>query len=205
MNSIWTKTVNMPKFPALDGDIKTDVLIIGGGMAGILCAHFLKKQGVDYVLAEGRTNCSGVTKNTTAKITSQHGLIYQKIAKQRGEEMAVRYLHANQAAVRAYGELAKTIECDFQRKTNYVYSLNDRKKLEKEMKVLEKLGFDGIFAEYTELPLRVEGSCGLSKSGAVSSVEIRSRTGKGAAHLRAKLREGIEASQGGDGKGRYYV
>ena len=160
MNSIWTNTVNMPKFQALEGDIKTDVLIIGGGMAGILCAHFLKEQGVDYVLAEGRTICSGVTKNTTAKITSQHGLIYQKIAKQRGEELAGRYLHANQAAVRAYGELAKTMECDFERKTNYVYSLNDRKKLEKEMKVLEKLGFDGIFAEYTELPLRVAGAVG---------------------------------------------
>ena len=160
MNSIWTNTANMPKFQALEGDIKTDVLIIGGGMAGILCAHFLKEQGVDYVLAEGRTICSGVTKNTTAKITSQHGLIYQKIAKQRGEEIAGKYLHANQAAVRAYGELAKNIECDFERKTNYVYSLNDRKKLEKEMKVLEKLGVDGIFGEYTELPLRVAGAVG---------------------------------------------
>ena len=156
MDSIWTKTVTMPSFPALEGDIKTDVLIIGGGMAGILCAHFLQEQGVDYVLAEGREICSGVTKNTTAKITSQHGLIYQKIAKQRGMEMAAMYLGANQAAVRAYGELAKGIDCDFERKTNYVYSLKSRKKLEKEAKILTKIGFDNIFAEYTELPFRVE-------------------------------------------------
>lgn len=54
MDSIWTKTVTMPSFPALEGDIKTDVLIIGGGMAGILCAYFLQEQGVDYLLAEGR-------------------------------------------------------------------------------------------------------------------------------------------------------
>ena len=158
MDSIWTKTVTMPSFPALEGDIKTDVLIIGGGMAGILCAHFLQEQGVDYVLAEGRETCSGVTKNTTAKITSQHGLIYQKIAKQRGMEMAAMYLGANQAAVRAYGELAKEIDCDFERKTNYVYSLKSRKKLEKEAKILTKIGFDNIFAEYTELPFRVEGA-----------------------------------------------
>ena len=160
MDSIWTKTVTMPSFPALEGDIKTDVLIIGGGMAGILCAHFLQEQGVDYVLAEGREICSGVTKNTTAKITSQHGLIYQKIAKQRGMEMAAMYLGANQAAVRAYGELAKGIDCDFERKTNYVYSLKSRKKLEKEAKILTKIGFDNIFAEYTELPFRVEGAIG---------------------------------------------
>ena len=160
MDSIWTKTVTMPSFPALEGDIKTDVLIIGGGMAGILCAHFLQEQGVDYVLAEGREICSGVTKNTTAKITSQHGLIYQKIAKQRGMEMAAMYLGANQTAVRAYGELAKEIDCDFERKTNYVYSLKSRKKLEKEAKILTKIGLDNIFVEYTELPFRVEGAIG---------------------------------------------
>ena len=163
MDSIWTKTVNIPTFSTLEGDIKTDVLIIGGGMAGILCAHFLQEQGVDYVLAEGREICSGVTKNTTAKITSQHGLIYQKLAKQRGMEMAGIYLDANQAAVRAYGELAGKIDCDFERKTNYVYSLSDRKKLEREVKVLERLGFDSTFSEYTELPFRVEGAVGFPK------------------------------------------
>ena len=160
MDSIWTKTVNMPGFPTLEGDIKAEVLIIGGGMAGILCAHFLQEQGVDYVLAEGRTICSGVTKNTTAKITSQHGLIYQKIAKQRGNEIAAMYLDANQAALRKYAELAKSIECDFERKTNYVYSTNDRKKLEKEMDVLNRLGFDSIFIESAEIPLQMAGAVG---------------------------------------------
>ena len=162
MNSIWTKTVTMPQFPSLEGDMKTDVLIIGGGMAGILCAHFLQEQGVNYVLAEGREICSGVTKNTTAKITSQHGLIYQKIAKQRGNEMAAKYLEANQAAIRKYAKLAKDIDCEFERKTNYVYSINDRKALEREMNVLTKLGFDAIFTEYTELPFRVAGAVGFA-------------------------------------------
>lgn len=160
MDSIWTKTVNMPQFPSLEGDIQTDVLIIGGGMAGILCAHFLQEQGVNYVLAEGRTICSGVTKNTTAKITSQHGLIYQKIAKQRGNEVAAKYLEANQAAVRKYAELAKDIDCDFERKTNYVYSLNDRKKLENEMRTLDAIGFRSIFQESTKLPFPVAGAVG---------------------------------------------
>ena len=50
MTSIWMGGVDMPHFPSLQKDIKTDVLIIGGGMAGILCAYFLKEQGVDYTL-----------------------------------------------------------------------------------------------------------------------------------------------------------
>lgn len=81
MDSIWTKSVDVPKFPQLQGDMATDVLIVGGGMTGILCAHFLQEKGINYILAEGRTICSGVTKNTTAKVTSQHGLIYHKLVK----------------------------------------------------------------------------------------------------------------------------
>lgn len=160
MDSIWTKTVNLPQFPALQGNLKTDVLIIGGGMAGILCAHFLQEQGVDYVLAEGRTICSGVTKNTTAKITSQHGLIYQKLLRNAGSERAAMYLDANQVAVRKYAELAKNIDCDFERKINFVYSLNDRRKLEREAESLDAIGFHSIFTEDTELPFRVAGAIG---------------------------------------------
>ena len=160
MDSIWTKTVDMQTFPTLEGDVKTDVLIIGGGMAGILCAHFLQEQGVDYVLTEGRTICSGVTKNTTAKITSQHGLIYQKLQKQRGNEVAAMYLNANEAALERYANLAKNIDCDFERKTNYVYSLQDKRKIEKEIKTLESLGFHSVFSECGELPFSAAGAVG---------------------------------------------
>ena len=76
MNSIWVSATELPHFKALQGDIDTDVLVIGGGMCGLLCAYFLQQAGVRYALAEANTIGSGVTKNTTAKITSQHGLIY---------------------------------------------------------------------------------------------------------------------------------
>ena len=46
MNSIWSETVELPEFETLRGDRKTDVLIIGGGMAGILCAYMLQQAGV---------------------------------------------------------------------------------------------------------------------------------------------------------------
>ena len=179
MNSIWTKTMEMPEFPALEGDIKTDVLIIGGGMAGILCAYFLQEQGVDYVLAEGRELCSGVTKNTTAKITSQHGLIYQKLVKQRGNEMAAKYLEANQAALRKYAVLANVIDCDFERKTNYVYSIGDRRKIEKEIKALESLGFHGILSECMELPFPVAGAVGFEHQAQFHPLKFAAGIAKG--------------------------
>ena len=76
MKSLWHDSAELPSFPQLKKDISTDVLIIGGGIAGILCAFMLKNAGVDYILTEGNTICHGATGNTTAKITSQHGLIY---------------------------------------------------------------------------------------------------------------------------------
>ena len=84
MRSLWSDTVNNPTFEPLTQDLKTDVLIIGGGITGHLCAYMLKQAHVDYALVEANEICSGVTQNTTAKITSQHGMIYHQMLKRFG-------------------------------------------------------------------------------------------------------------------------
>ena len=101
MDSIWTEDVELPRFHSLEGDIKTDVLIVGGGLAGILCAYMLDQKGIDYVLVEGKRIASGITQNTTAKITAQHGLMYHKLLKSEGMEKTQMYMEANQRAVLA--------------------------------------------------------------------------------------------------------
>lgn len=158
MKSIWKENSLLPSFPALKGTKKTDILIIGGGLAGILCAYFLKQKGIDYILAEGGKICSGTTANTTAKITSQHGLIYNKILKKSGTEKASMYLHANQIALEEYNKLCKDIDCDYEIKDNYVYSLYDSALLEKEIHALSKIGFKAEFAENLPLPFKTAGA-----------------------------------------------
>ena len=158
MASLWEETWKHPVFPPLDGDTDTDVLIIGGGMAGILCAYRLHQAGVPYLLAEAETIGSGTTKNTTAKLTSQHGLIYEQLIRLFGTERAKQYLTANQEALEAYRELCRGIRCRFEEKDAYVYSRNDRKKLERELAALEKLGFHAEFAEHLPLPFSVAGA-----------------------------------------------
>ena len=46
MKSVWQEE-KLPEFPALQGELHTDVLIIGGGIAGILTAYYLRRRGVD--------------------------------------------------------------------------------------------------------------------------------------------------------------
>ncbi|MCI8422677.1 MAG: FAD-dependent oxidoreductase [Lawsonibacter sp.] len=158
MDSIWLQTAHLPEFDPLRSDLKTDVLIVGGGMAGLLCAYQLAQAGVDCALAEADRICGGITKNTTAKITFQHGLIYHKLIRQFGTERARLYLEANQAALEEYRALCQTIDCDFEEKDAFVYSLHNRKKLEQELDTLDQLGFVAEFAEYIPLPFPVAGA-----------------------------------------------
>lgn len=158
MKSLWNENISRPDFPTMKNDIKTDVLIIGGGIAGILTAYFLQEKGVPYVLAEKDRICCGTTGNTTAKITFQHGLIYDKILRNEGLEKAKAYLQANRKAFEKYAELCKNIDCDYEIKDNYVYSLDDRKKLANEMNALSKIGYDAVFAKRLPLPINVAGA-----------------------------------------------
>jgi glycine/D-amino acid oxidase-like deaminating enzyme len=158
MKSIWSDTSELPAFERLNGKLKTDVLIIGGGLAGVLCAYMLEQAGADYALVEADTICSGITKNTTAKITSQHGLLYDKLIREFGAERARMYLEANEAALEKYRRLCQDIDCDFETKDAFVYSLRDKIKIEQELSALDKIGYRAEFAERLPLPFFVAGA-----------------------------------------------
>ena len=158
MASIWQEDLQLPDFPPLDRDIRTDVLIIGGGIAGLLCAYRLQQAGIDYVLAEANGVCSGITKNTTAKLTAQHGLIYHKLTAKFGTEKAQLYLDANLAALEDYRQLCRGIDCDFTPQDSFVYALSDRKKLEQELAALEDLHAPAAFSDTLPLPIVTAGA-----------------------------------------------
>lgn len=158
VKSVWNDSCELPSFEQLKSDVKTDVLIIGGGIAGILTAYFLHQMGVKYVLVEEDRICSHTTQNTTAKITYQHGLIYHKIEKSYGLYKAKGYLIANKIAFDKYGELCKNIDCDYEIKDNYVYSTDNRKTLEDEFATLKRIGYNAEFCDSVNLPLNTVGA-----------------------------------------------
>lgn len=156
MKSVWQET-ELPHFPKLEGDVRTDVLIIGGGIAGILTAYFLEQKGIKYVLAEKGRICGENTQNTTAKITVQHGLIYDKLIKSGGVYFASRYLGANLAAFDKYAQMCKTIDCDYEIKDNFVYS-DDPEKLINELNALDRIGYAAELCEDLPLPVKTAGA-----------------------------------------------
>jgi len=156
--SLWTDEFSLPEFESLSRDVKTDVLVIGGGLCGILCAYYLHKAGVDYILVEGNKIASGITENTTAKITSQHGLIYKKITDSYGIEKARMYLEANERALKEYEYLCRKTDCDYEKKDAYTYSLTDSKKIEDEVSAVNNLGFECEYIENPELPFKTKGA-----------------------------------------------
>lgn len=178
MAFIWRDGIELPQFRALEGSIKTDVLIVGGGMAGILCAHFLQEKGMDYVLVEGRRICDGITQNTTAKITAQHGLIYHKLLKNAGLKKAKLYYEANQNAVKKFSDLCENMDCDFERKLSYVYSLENRRQLEEEAEALRQIGGCAELLETNELPFKTAGAVGLKSQAQFHPLKFISQIAK---------------------------
>lgn len=172
MESVWQANTKLSGFPKQDRNITTDVLIIGGGIAGILTAYFLHQNGVNYILVEKDRICSGTTHNTTAKITFQHGLIYQKILKSSNTETAQKYLNANKAAFDNYAEMCRNIECDYEVKDNYVYSVNDEKKLEREMDALLKIGCKAELCENLPIPIKTAGAVKFPKQAQFNPLEF---------------------------------
>ena len=156
--SLWTATAALPRFEPLRGDVRTDVLVIGGGIAGLLCARLLTDAGVDMLLVEADRIASGVTARTTAKITAQHGLLYDKLLRRFGPEPAALYLRANEQAVAVYRRMSEGIDCGFETKDNYVYSRAGRARLETELRALDKLGHPASFVGSLPLPFAVDGA-----------------------------------------------
>ena len=179
MKSIWNNNIDDYKYEQLKQNIKTDVLIVGGGMCGILCAYMLKEAGVDCVLVEADKICAGITNGTTAKVTFQHGLIYDKIIKEYGFLKAQLYYKSQKSAAQRISKIAGGVDCDFEACNSLVYSLNDKKIIEKEVEALNKFGCKAQFCERTELPFDVAGAVKVEKQGQFNPLKFAHAIAKG--------------------------
>jgi glycine/D-amino acid oxidase-like deaminating enzyme/nitrite reductase/ring-hydroxylating ferredoxin subunit len=158
----WLDNIQFPNYPPLKGDVKTEIVVIGGGIAGIMTAHFLKMAGQKFILIEKDKILHGVTGHTTAKLTSQHNLIYDYLINNFGKENAGLYAEANQTAIEKVATLIdeRKIDCDFQRRNAYTFALTPEEKemVQKETEVAKSLGLPASFIGKTDLPFETLGA-----------------------------------------------
>lgn len=161
-HSFWAASTPPTHYPALEEDVKVDVAVVGGGIVGITSAFLLKEQGLTVAVLDADRILQGTTAHTTSKLTSQHSIIYSKIKKQMGEELARQYAEANQAAIRLVDEIRARhrIECDFSWRPAYVYTQSDQyiKQLEEEADVASRLGISASFGKDAPLPFSIKAA-----------------------------------------------
>lgn len=157
---MWIATSPPSDYPTLDGDLDADVAVVGGGIAGLTTALFAARAGMSVVVIEADRVGSGTTGNTTGKVTSQHGLVYNDLIERRGEDIARLYADANQEAVTVVAGLAAEFgaDCRFERAPAYVYTMVSdlREQLEREHIAATKLGLPSTLTAEIDLPFPVE-------------------------------------------------
>ncbi len=163
MKSLWDDNVKISNFTPMSEDRYADVLIIGGGMTGVLCAYQLKQQGVDCLLLESDRIGGGTTSGTTAKVTAQHGLCYHKLLSRHGADFARGYYDANAASIEEFRRLAVGIPCDFVTTDNLIYSRRSERVIDRELEALDKIGRPALLAEELPLPFPTKGAVKFSK------------------------------------------
>ena len=162
LESLWLATTPQTDYPALTNGLAVDVAVVGGGIVGVTAALLLKEAGLTVAIIESRRVISGVTGHTTAKITSQHGLIYGRLISRFGLEAAAVYAQANQAALEKVAGLIETrsIACDFIRTPAYVFAESDADvdEIEAEVTAGRRLGLPAVYTEETPLPFAVSAA-----------------------------------------------
>lgn len=163
MDSLWLELKNkLDIYPSLEKDMTTDVCVIGGGIFGITCSYYLSKLGFKTIVLEKDTIGSKTTGHTTAKITSQHSLIYNYLCNSYGKSFAKDYLEANEQAILNIKKIIddEKIKCNFEYQNSYVYTNNENEviNIKDEVNSLNSIGFNANFVTKTSLPFEILGA-----------------------------------------------
>lgn len=145
-NSLWRESIDNNSDNSKISDFNIDVLIIGGGLAGISTAFYLKDSGLSICLIESNKIASGTTSLTTGKITYLQDTIYSDLESMHNFDISKKYLDSQIYAAKLIKDNIQryNIDCDYIENYSYIFSDNDedKSKIDKEYEILKKLDID---------------------------------------------------------------
>lgn len=154
IESLWIGTTLDTDYPKLEPGLKVDVIVIGAGIAGLNVGYFLRRLGLKVAIIDSGKIATGTSGNTTAKVTSQHGLKYAFLKENFGLEKAKIYAEANEWAIDELEKIVKkeNIDCDLTRLPAYVYAMEEDglKEILKEVETAKEIGLPVSFIKKIE-------------------------------------------------------
>jgi glycine/D-amino acid oxidase-like deaminating enzyme/nitrite reductase/ring-hydroxylating ferredoxin subunit len=160
--SCWTDKAPRTRFPKLQGNATADVVVVGAGIVGLTAALALARAGVSVVVLEAMQVGRQVTGRSTAKVTTQHALIYKHLIDTYSLERAKLYAEANVAGVSQIRDWVREydIDCDFESKAAYAYASRAQRRgaVEAEAEAARQVGLDAQVLRKAPLPFDTEAT-----------------------------------------------
>ncbi len=160
--SYWIATSEADERLPLPGDAEVELVVVGGGITGLTVALLAAQGGAKVMLLEARRLAMGTTGNTTAKVTTLHGLVYSELEKRLGLDTARAYADLNRLGLEQVRSLTAQhgIDCDLTEMdaVTYTEETDRRPDIEREVEVATMLGLPASYTETVSLPYPIAGA-----------------------------------------------
>ena len=203
--SCWTATAPKTSYPKLVGSRTADVVVVGAGIVGVTAAYLLAEAGLSVTLLEARRIGRQVTGRSTAKITTQHSLIYRHLIETFDLETAQLYADANRLGVDQIRQWVEQlgIDCAFEAKDAYVYCNSPARigDLEAEADASRRVGLNADLLDSAPLPFSTAGALRSRNQAQFNPAQYLIGLAKAAKSIGARVFEetrvtGVEESDG---------
>ena len=174
--SFWKTEAGPVHYSKLTDNLDVDTAVIGGGISGTLAAYFLAKAGQSIALVEAREFSAGSTGGTTAKLSSQHQLIYHEMLQRDGAQTARQFYEANEEGRKLIESIIEEhqIDCDFTEEDAYVFTQDGShaESLKEEAKAYDEIGIDGGITSSIPIDFNVDSALVMRKQAQFQPVKF---------------------------------